>query len=62
MGLQTIVSRGSTSQGALGRHRGHDPAGNRDNIIPDDVTMLGTIRAFDRNAHQIHEHVKPSPR
>src|SRR5688572_5152459 len=48
LGLETIVSRGLdiakepsvVTVGAMN-------AGNRDHIIPDDVTVLGTIRAFD---------------
>jgi amidohydrolase len=60
MGLQTIVSRRvdiarEPSVVTVGVFRG----GNRDNIIPDDVTMEGTIRTFDEGQrNDIHEHVK----
>jgi len=60
MGLQTIVSRRlditkEPSVVTVGMFHG----GNRDNIIPDDVTMVGTIRAFDEQQRdQIHEHVR----
>jgi amidohydrolase len=60
MGLQTIVSRRldiakEPSVVTVGAIHG----GNRDNIIPDDVTMIGTIRAFDEaQRNEIHEHVK----
>jgi amidohydrolase len=60
MGLQTIVARKvdltrEPSVVTVGVFHG----GNRDNIIPDEVKMEGTIRTFDedqRNA--IHAHVK----
>ncbi|HUP29964.1 MAG TPA: amidohydrolase [Usitatibacter sp.] len=60
MGLQTIVSRRvdlthEPSVVTVGVFHG----GNRDNIIPDDVKMEGTIRTFDEAQRgQIHEHVK----
>jgi amidohydrolase len=60
MGLQTIVSRRldiakEPSVVTVGAIHG----GNRDNIIPDDVTMIGTIRAFDEaQRDEIHAHVK----
>jgi len=60
MGLQTIVSRRlditkEPSVVTVGMFQG----GNRDNIIPDDVTMVGTIRSFDEDQrNEIHEHVK----
>jgi amidohydrolase len=60
MGLQTIVSRRMNvtqepSVVTLGVFHG----GNRDNIIPDDVKMEGTIRAFDEEQRgEIHDHVK----
>ena len=60
MGLQTIVSRRldlthEPSVVTVGVFQG----GNRDNIIPDDVKMEGTIRTFDEEQRgQIHEHVK----
>ena len=59
-GLQTIVSRRlditkEPSVVTVGVFQG----GNRDNIIPDEVKMEGTIRAFDEaQRNQIHEHVK----
>jgi amidohydrolase len=59
-GLQTIVSRRlditkEPSVVTVGVFHG----GNRDNIIPDEVRMEGTIRAFDEaQREQIHEHVK----
>ena len=58
--LQTIVSRRlditkEPSVVTVGAIHG----GNRDNIIPDDVMMLGTIRAFDEEQrNEIHAHVK----
>jgi amidohydrolase len=60
MGLQTIVSRRmdlthEPSVVTVGVFQG----GNRDNIIPDEVKMEGTIRTFDEEQRgQIHEHVK----
>jgi amidohydrolase len=60
VGLQTIVSRRlditkEPSVVSVGRIQG----GNRNNIIPDDVEMEGTIRAFDEEQRtEIHEHVK----
>jgi len=60
MGLQTIVSRRMDIT--------HEPsvvtvgvfqAGNRGNIIPDEVRLEGTIRSFDEGQRgEIHEHVK----
>ncbi|MBK9133381.1 MAG: amidohydrolase [Betaproteobacteria bacterium] len=60
MGLQTIVSRQIDVT--------HEPAvvtigaikgGVRDNIIPDEVQMIGTIRTFDEPMReQIHERVR----
>ena len=60
LGLQTIVSRRvditkEPSVVTVGVFRG----GNRNNIIPDEVRMEGTIRAFDEAQRgDIHEHVK----
>ncbi|QJR09513.1 N-acetylcysteine deacetylase [Usitatibacter rugosus] len=60
MGLQQIVSRKmdiakEPSVVTVGSIHG----GNRDNIIPDDVSMEGTIRTFDEQQRDsIHEHVK----
>jgi amidohydrolase len=60
MGLQTIVSRSlditrEPSVVTVGVFQG----GNRDNIIPDEVKMEGTIRTFDEDQRDaIHEHVK----
>jgi amidohydrolase len=60
LGLQTIVSRRldiakEPSVVSVGSIHG----GNRDNIIPDEVRMEGTIRAFDEGQRdEIHEHVK----
>ncbi len=60
MGLQTIVSRRlditkEPSVVTVGVFHG----GNRDNIIPDEVKMEGTIRTFDEGQRgEIHEHVK----
>jgi amidohydrolase len=60
LGLQTIVSRRmeitkEPSVVTVGAIHG----GNRDNIIPDDVTMIGTIRTFDEaQRDDIHAHVK----
>ena len=60
MGLQTIVSRRmditrEPSVVTVGVFHG----GNRDNIIPDEVKMEGTIRTFDEAQRDaIHEHVK----
>jgi amidohydrolase len=60
MGLQTIVSRRMAIT--------HEPSvvtvgvfhgGVRHNIIPDEVKLEGTIRAFDeKHRDQLHEHVK----
>jgi len=60
MGLQTIVSRRMNitkepSVVTVGVFQG----GVRHNIIPDEVKLEGTIRAFDeRQRDQLHEHVK----
>jgi len=60
MGLQTIVSRKldvtrEPSVVTVGVFHG----GNRDNIIPDEVRMEGTIRTFDEGQrNDIHSHVK----
>jgi amidohydrolase len=60
MGMQTIVSRSvditrEPSVVTVGIFQG----GNRNNIIPDEVKMEGTIRAFDEEQRgQIHAHVK----
>jgi amidohydrolase len=60
LGLQTIVSRRvdiakEPSVVTVGSIHG----GNRDNIIPDDVKMEGTIRTFDEGQRdEIHEYVK----
>jgi amidohydrolase len=60
MGLQTIVSRRmdvtrEPSVVTVGVFQG----GNRDNIIPDEVRMEGTIRTFDESQRDdIHAHVK----
>src|SRR6188508_2421204 len=58
LGLQTIVSRRiditkEPSVVTVGAFHG----GNRDNIIPDEVSMLGTIRTFDEEQrNEIHAH------
>jgi amidohydrolase len=60
LGLQTIVSRRidiakEPSVVTVATFHG----GNRDNIIPDDVKMEGTIRTFDeQQRNEIHAHVK----
>jgi amidohydrolase len=60
LGLQTIVSRRidiakEPSVVTVATFHG----GNRDNIIPDDVKMEGTIRTFDEEQrNEIHAHVK----
>src|SRR5688572_25755718 len=60
MGMQTIVSRSADitrepSVVTVGIFQG----GNRNNIIPDEVKMEGTIRTFDEEQRgQIHAHVK----
>lgn len=60
LGLQTIISRQSDLTTApaiitIGRIEG----GNRSNIIPDEVTMEGTIRTFDAQMQtEIHERVR----
>jgi amidohydrolase len=60
LGLQTIVSRQSDLTVApaivtIGMIQG----GNRENIVPEDVTLKGTIRTFDPGMRQaIHERVK----
>jgi len=60
MGLQTIVSRKmdvtkEPSVVTVGVFHG----GVRDNIIPDEVKMEGTIRTFDEDQRDaIHDHVK----
>jgi amidohydrolase len=58
-GLQTIVSRRTElTAGAAIVTIGSIHGGVRNNIIPDSVVMLGTIRTFDSTArHQIHEEI-----
>jgi amidohydrolase len=60
MGLQTIVSRHmNVTQEPSVVTVGVFHGGNRDNIIPDDVKMEGTIRTFDEEQRgEIHGHVK----
>lgn len=60
LGLQTIVSRqiNITKEPAVVTIGGID-GGNRFNIIPDKVVMVGTIRTFDETLRQdIHRRVK----
>jgi amidohydrolase len=69
LGLQTIVSRqiNLTSEPAVVTIGGID-GGNRFNIIPDKVEMVGTVRTFDegmredihRRIRQIAEHIAES--
>ncbi|WP_298718032.1 amidohydrolase [uncultured Oceanisphaera sp.] len=60
MGLQTITSRqldvtNTPSVISIGAIKG----GVRGNIIPDEVTMEGTIRTFDNNTRdEIHQHIE----
>jgi amidohydrolase len=60
LGLQTIVSRQTDLTAApaiitIGSFQG----GNRSNIIPDTVTMEGTVRTFDPEMQkQIHERIR----
>lgn len=60
LGLQTIISRQANLTTApalvtIGRIEG----GNRSNIIPDEVTLEGTIRTFDLEMQrQIHERIR----
>ncbi len=60
MGLQTIVSRSMNitkepSVVTIGSFQG----GNRSNIIPDEVKLEGTVRAFDEDQRgQIQSHVR----
>jgi amidohydrolase len=60
MGLQTIVSRRvDIAKEPSVVTVGSIHSGNRDNIIPDDLRMEGTIRTFDEQQRDdIHAHVK----
>jgi amidohydrolase len=59
-GLQTIVSRQmDLTKGAVVVTVGKIEGGMRFNIVPDEVTMQGTIRAFDPQMRtDVHERVK----
>ena len=60
LGLQTIVSRqiNVTQEPAVVSIGGID-GGNRFNIIPDKVEMVGTVRTFDENMREdIHRRIK----
>jgi amidohydrolase len=59
-GLQTIVSRQiDLTKGPAVVTVGSIHGGNRDNIIPDSVVMLGTIRSFDSTARrEMRERIK----
>lgn len=58
-GLQTVVSRQSElTKGAAVVTIGSIHGGNRGNIIPEEVNMLGTIRSFDEGMRKdIHQRV-----
>jgi amidohydrolase len=58
-GLQTIVSRqAELTKGAAVITIGSIHGGNRGNIIPEEVNMLGTIRSFDENMRKdIHQRI-----
>lgn len=60
MGLQTIVSRQSElTKGAAVITVGKIQAGNRENIIPEEAFMAGTIRTLDKGMQEkIHEKIK----
>jgi amidohydrolase len=60
LGLQTIVSRRlNIAQEPSVVTVGSMHAGNRDNIIPDDLKMEGTVRTFDEGQRdEIHAHIK----
>jgi amidohydrolase len=60
MGLQTIVSRRlNIAQEPSVVTVGQIHSGNRDNIIPDDLKMEGTIRTFDEGQRdEIHAHIQ----
>jgi len=60
MGLQTIVSRNvEITEGAAVVTVGAIHGGNRENIIPEEVTMIGTIRTFDEKHKQlIHRRIE----
>jgi amidohydrolase len=60
LGLQTIVSRKvDITEGPAIVSVGVFHGGVRHNIIPDEVKLEGTIRAFsERHRGEIHEHVK----
>ncbi len=60
LGLQTIVSRqANLTAGPAIVTIGQIEGGNRSNIIPDDVTMDGTIRTFDPDMRKlIHERIR----
>ncbi len=58
-GLQTVVSRQSElTKGAAVVTIGSIHGGNRGNIIPEEVNMLGTIRSFDEGMRKdIHQRI-----
>lgn len=60
LGLQTIVSRNMPlTDNAAVVTVGAFNAGNRQNIIPEEATMIGTIRTFDSTMqHRIHQRVR----
>jgi amidohydrolase len=59
-GLQTVVNRQLPINAVPGVVTvGMIQGGNRENIIPEEVNMLGTIRCFDKKVQaQMHENVK----
>lgn len=59
-GLQTIVSRQSDlTNEAVVITVGRIQAGIRENIVPEEATMAGTIRTLDRNMQKdVHERIK----
>jgi amidohydrolase len=58
--IQTLVSRNSElTKGAAVVSIGSIQGGNRNNIIPDEVVMLGTIRTHNEQSRQlIHQRIK----
>ena len=60
MGLQTVVSRMTPlNQSAAVVTIGMFQAGNRENIIPEEAKLMGTIRCLDPKIQlQIHENIK----
>jgi metal-dependent amidase/aminoacylase/carboxypeptidase family protein len=59
LGLQTIVSRNvNLTESAAVISVGQINAGVRSNVIPEELTMTGTIRSLDGKVDMLHARIK----